>query len=119
MTELRCAFDDSIPISRFQGAEVRAFTVGASTLTLQLSDDRRIHLDYQGCREEWQSWLCKLPLCGERSLMSLTNQTITIEFVTNDEARIHFSGGDTLLLLRDVPGADLVRFCVDGEQYPA
>jgi hypothetical protein len=119
MNPIGCAFDDSVPISRFQGAELVAFLVGSTALTLELSENRRIHLDYQGYREEWDTWLCKLPLCGDRSLMRLVSQTITVEFVTSDEARIHFSGGDTLVLLRDAPGADLVRFCIGEQQYPA
>lgn len=119
MNKLGFAFDESIPIQRFQGAEVEALLIGSITLTLELTDERRIHLDYQGCIEERDAWICKLPLCGERSLMSLVGQTIRLEVVSADRARIEFSGGGTIELVRDAPGVNLVRFCIGADEYPA
>ncbi|MFN3726012.1 MAG: hypothetical protein ACK4SZ_06875 [Allosphingosinicella sp.] len=119
MNEQGFAFDESIPLDRFQGAEVEQLVVGTTALTLLLSGDRCIHLDYQGCLEERGSWLCSLPLCGEHSLMSLTQQTITVEFASADRAFIHLSGGGKIDLVRDAPGVDLVRFCIGQDEYQA
>ena len=119
MNERGFAFDESIPIDRFQGAEVEALVVGSITLTLELTDNRRIHLDYQGCIEERDTWLCKLSLCGDPSLMGLVQQTITLEFASADRAFIHFSGGGKIELIRDAPGADLARFCIGDDVYQA
>jgi hypothetical protein len=113
------AFDRSIPIDRFQGAEVEALFVGSITLTLELTERRRIHLDYQGCIEERDAWICRLPLCGEDSLMALIGQTITVEFASADQAFVRFSDGGVIELVRDAPGVDLVRFCVGEEEYQA
>ena len=119
MNEHGFAFDESIPIHRFQGAEVEALLVGSMMLALEFNENRRILLDYQGCVEERDSWICKLPLCGEHSLMSLVGQRITLEFASADRALIQFSGGGTIELVRDAPGADLVRFCIGEYQYQA
>lgn len=119
MDERGFAFDERIPLHRFQGAVVESLLVGGITVTLMLSEDRRIHLDYQGCIEERASWLCSLPLCGEHSLMSLAEQTITVEFASADRAFIHFSGGGKIDLIRDAPGVDLVRFCIGQDEYLA
>lgn len=113
------AFNDSIPIDRFQGAEIEGLLVGSISLTLYLSNDRYIILDYQGCVEERESWLCKLPLCGEQSLMSLYGQSIEIEFCSHDHAIIHLYGGGSITLVRDQPGADLVRFGIGEDLYQA
>lgn len=119
MNENGFAFDESIPLDRFEGAEVEAFLVGSASLTLLLTNNRRIHLDYQGCLEDRDSWLCRLPLCGGSSLMSLVQQKISVEFMSPDGASIHFSGGGTIDLVRDAPGADLVRFCIGDDEYQA
>lgn len=119
MTNNVIAFDESIPIGRFQKAEVENLLVGSMTLTLQLSSNRRIHLDYQGCIESRGTWICDLPLCGEDSLMALIGQTITLDFRSADEASIHFSGGGIIELIRDAPGADLVRFCIGENEFQA
>lgn len=113
------AFDESIPLHRLQGAEVEAFSVGSISLAIELAEKRRILLDYQGCIEERHTWFCKLPLCGEDSLMSLVQQTITIEFASRDRASIQFSGGGVIDLVRNAPGADLVRFVVGDDEYQA
>lgn len=113
------AFDDTIPLDRFQGAAVEAFSVGGISVTIHLTENRSIQLDHQGCIEERDTWFCKLPLCGEHSLMSLVQQTITIEIASRDEASIGFSGGGVIKLMRDAPGVDLVRFFIGGDEYPA
>ena len=119
MNEHGFAFDASIPLHCFQGAEVEALLIGSMSLTLELTENRRIHLDYQGCIEERDTWLSKLPLCGEASLMSLVQQTIMLEFTSPDRAFIRFSGGGTIGLVRDALGADLVRFCIGDDEYQA
>jgi len=119
MTNNVIAFDESIPIACFQEAEVENLLVGSMTLTLELSSNRRIHLDYQGCIESRGTWICGLPLCGENSLMGLIGQTIAVKFYSADEASIHFSSGGIIELVRDAPGADLVRFCIGENEFQA
>jgi hypothetical protein len=119
VSDIQIAFDDSIPVGRFQGAEVEALLVGSVTLTLELSESRRIHLDYQGCVEQRDTWICGLPLCGEDSLMSLVGQTINVDFISEDQASIRFSGGGLIELVRDAPGVDLMRFCIGKDEYQA
>jgi hypothetical protein len=68
MNEFGIAFDGSVPIHRFQGAEIETLLVNSITVTLQLTEGRQIHLDYQGCVEHRNTWLCGLPLCGDNEL---------------------------------------------------
>lgn len=96
---------------------MEALLVGSVTLQLHLTNRRRIYLDYQGCTETRDTWICGLPLCGENGLMGLIGQTITVEFASVDRAVINFSGGGMVELVRDAPGVDLVRFCIGEEQY--
>jgi hypothetical protein len=119
MDDHGCAFDESIPLHRFDGAEVEAFLVGSISLTIELTEKRRIHLDYQGCIENRDTWFCKLPLCGEHSVMDLVQQTITVTFASRDHAFIHFSGGGVIELVRDAPGVDLARFVIGEDEYQA
>jgi hypothetical protein len=51
--------------------------------------------------------------------MSLVGQTITVDFLSTDHAVIRLSAGGTIELVRDIPGGDLVRFCIGQEEYQA